>query len=184
MAILKLSAPWQIYYKELCELFKFDPEVRIVYDTDEQIINIYVDNTAKAEAMAAVLPTEKDFGGITVLIVVIPANKTNLRRTRGTTYEDLFYKNPIVDDIVTIEGVMTNPITYIIFKKEVVQYYNDSLSDAHGMCSTLYQDIASRVLDAGEGIFFCTNIKSSSSYKSWDVTDSRALTVTNAFSTI
>ena len=157
MAILKLSAPWQIYYKELCELFKFDPEVRIVYDTDEQIINIYVDNTAKAEAMAAVLPTEKDFGGITVLIVVIPANKTNLRRTRGTTYEDLFYKNPIVDDIVTIEGVMTNPITYVIFKKEVVQYYNDSLSDAHGLCSTLYQDIAKRVLDADEGIFFCTN---------------------------
>ena len=157
MAILKLSAPWQIYYKELCELFKFDPEVRIVYDTDEQIINIYVDNAAKADAMAAVLPTEKDFGGITVLIVVIPANKTNLRRTRGTTYEDLFYKNPIVDDIVTIEGVMTNPITYVIFKKEVVQYYNDSLSDAHGLCSTLYQDIAKRVLDADEGIFFCTN---------------------------
>ena len=157
MAILKLSAPWQIYYKELCELFKYDSEVRIVYDTDEQIINIYVDNTAKAEAMAAVLPTEKDFGGITVLIVVIPANKTNLRRTRGTTYEDLFYKNPIVDDIVTIEGVMTNPITYVIFKKEVVQYYNDSLSDAHGLCSTLYQDIAKRVLDADEGIFFCTN---------------------------
>ena len=157
MAILKLSAPWQIYYKELCELFKFDPEVRIVYDTDEQIINIYVDNAAKADAMYIVLPTEKSFGGVVVKINVVPANKTNLRRTRGTTYEDLFYKNPIVDDIVTIEGVMTNPITYIIFKKEVVQYYNDSLSDAHGLCSTLYQDIAKRVLDADEGIFFCTN---------------------------
>ena len=157
MAILKLSAPWQIYYKELCELFKFDPEVRIVYDTDEQIINIYVDNAAKADAMYIVLPAEKSFGGVVVKINVVPANKTNLRRTRGTTYEDLFYKNPIVDDIVTIEGVMTNPITYVIFKKEVVQYYNDSLSDAHGLCSTLYQDIAKRVLDADEGIFFCTN---------------------------
>lgn len=157
MAILKLSAPWQIYYKELCELFKFDPEVRIVYDTDAQIINIYVDNAAKADAMYIVLPTEKSFGSVVVEINVVPANKNNLRRTRGTTYEDLFYKNPIVDDIVTIEGVMTNPITYIIFKKEVVQYYNDSLSDAHGLCSTLYQDIAKRVLDADEGIFFCTN---------------------------
>ena len=157
MAILKLSAPWQIYYKELCELFKFDPEVRIVYDTDAQIINIYVDNAAKADAMYIVLPTEKSFGSVVVEINVVPANKNKLRRTRGTTYEDLFYKNPIVDDIVTIEGVMTNPITYIIFKKEVVQYYNDSLSDAHGLCSTLYQDIAKRVLDADEGIFFCTN---------------------------
>ena len=159
MAILKLSAPWQIYYKELCELFKHDSEVRIVYDTDEQVINIYVENTAKADAMAAVLPMEKEFGAITVQINVIPANPTfkKVKSVRGTIYEDLFRGNPIVDDIVTIEGVMTNPITYVIFKKEVVQYYNDSLSDAHGMCSTLYQDIASRVLDAGEGIFFCTN---------------------------
>ena len=160
MAILKLSAPWHIYYKELCELFKFDEEVRIIYDTEDQVINIYVDNAAKADAMYAVLPTEKDFGGVVVQINVIPANKTTfkgVRSKRGAIYEDLFYKNPIVDDIVTIEGIMTNPITYVIFKKEVVQYYNDSLSDAHGLCSTLYQDIAKRILDADEGIFFCTN---------------------------
>ena len=62
---------------------------------------------------------------------------------------------------------MTNPITYVIFKKEVVQYYNDSLSDAHGMCSTLYQDIAKRILDADEGIFFCTNDTMNIAYKNW-----------------
>ena len=183
MAILKLSAPWQIYYKELCELFKKDSEVRIVYDTDEQIINIYVENTAKADAMAAVLPTEKEFGGVTVYINVIPANPTfkKAKSTRATMYEDLFRGNPIVDDIVTIEGIMTNPITYIIFSKEVVQYYNDSLADAHGVCSTLYQDIASRVLDAGEGIFFCTNTTANASYK---IPSSYTITTSNAFSTM
>lgn len=181
MAILKLSAPWHIYYDELCELFEQDKEVRIVYDTDEQIINIYVDNAAKADAMYAVLPTVKEFGNVNLEINVIPANKPNLRRTKGTTYEDLFYGNPIVDDIVTIEGVMTNPITYVIFKKEVVQYYNDSLADAHGMCSTLYQDIASRVLDAGEGIFFCTNTTANASYK---IPSSYTITTSNAFSTM
>ena len=180
MAILKLSAPWQIYYKELCELFKHDSEVRIIYDTDEQVINIYVENTAKADAMAAVLPMEKEFGAITVQINVIPANPTfkKAKSVRGTIYEDLFRGNPIVDDIVTIEGVMTNPITYVIFKKEVVQYYNDSLSDAHGMCSTLYQDIAKRVLDAGEGIFFCTNNTMNINYKipSYTITTSNSYT--------
>ena len=183
MAILKLSAPWQIYYKELCELFKHDSEIRIIYDTDEQIINIYVESTAKADAMAAVLPTEKEFGGITVYINIIPANPTfkKAKSVRGSLYEDLFRGNSIVDDIVTIEGVMTNSITYVIFKKEVVQYYNDSLADAHGMCSTLYQDIAKRVLDAGEGIFFCTNnTVGSLSCK----IPSYTLTTTNAFSTM
>jgi len=168
MAILKLSAPWHTYYKELNELFKLDDEVRIVYDTDEQVINIYVENIAKADAMAAVLPTEKEFGAITVQVNVIPANTTfkKAKSIRGSLYEDLFRGNPIVD-IVTIEGVMTNPITYVIFKKEVVQYYNDSLSDAHGMCSTLYQDIANRILDAGEGIFFCTNTSTISKTSVW-----------------
>ncbi len=180
MAILKLSAPWHTYYKELCELFKKDNEVRIVYDTDEQVINIYVDNTAKADAMAAVLPVEKDFGGVTVQINVIPANPTfkKAKSIRGSLYEDLFRGNSIVDDIVTIEGVMTNPITYVIFSKEVVQYYNDSLADAHGLCSTLYQDIAKRVLDAGEGIFFCTN-NTSGCFK----LPSYAITTSNSYTT-
>ena len=178
MAILKLSAPWHTYYKELNELFKFDDEVRIVYDTDEQIINIYVESTAKADAMAAVLPTEKEFGAITVQINVVPANPTfkKAKSVRGSLYEDLFRGNPIV----TIEGVMTNPITYVIFKKEVVQYYNDSLSDAHGMCSTLYQDIASRVLNAGEGIFFCTNNTMNISCK----IPSYTITASNSYTTM
>lgn len=160
MAVLKLSAPWQIYYKELCLLFERDEEVRIVYDTDQQVISIYVDNAAKADAMAAALPTEKEFGNVSLTIAVIPANKSNLRRTQGSTYEDLFYKNPIVNDIVTVDGVLTNPITYVIFKKEVVQYFNDDLGDANGMCSTLYQDIAKRVFEPEKGIHFCTDTNS------------------------
>ena len=161
MAILKLSAPWEIYYKELNELFKQDEEVHIIYDRDDQIINIYVENEAKADAMYTALPQVKEFGGVTLEINVVPANKTNLRRSRGTTYEDLFYKNPIVNDIVTIDGIMSNPITYIIFEKEVVQYYNDNLGDANGLCSTLYQDIAKRIFCEEDGVFFCTdkNIK-------------------------
>ena len=164
MAVLKLSAPWQIYYKELCLLFEQDEEVRIVYDTDQQIISIYVDNAAKADAMAAALPTEKEFGNVTLTIVVVPANKSNLRRTRGTVYEDLFYKNPIVNDVVTIDGILTNPITYVIFKKEVVQYFNDDLGDAHGMCSTLYQDIAKRIFESENSVHFCTSTSSSYAY--------------------
>lgn len=182
MAILKLSAPWQIYYKELCELFKHDSEVRIVYDTDEQIINIYVENTAKADALTMILPTEKEFGAVIVQINVIPANTTfkKAKSIRASIYEDLFRGNPIVDDIVTIEGVMTNPITYVIFKKEVVQYYNDSLGDAHGMCSTLYQDIAERIFDEHEGIFFCTNTTADAfKIPSWTISTTPAFTTSS-----
>ena len=180
MALLKLSAPWQIYYKELCALFDKDEEIHIIYDQDDQIINIYVENEAKADALAEMLPTFKHFGSMKITIVIIPANKCNARRSKGSIIEDIFYKNPIVDDIVTIDGVMTNPITYVIFKKEVVQYYNDSLSDAHGMCSTLYQDIAERIFDEHEGIFFCTNTTEAAfKLPSWSISATPAYTTSS-----
>ena len=80
MALLKLSAPWQIYYKELCALFEKDSEIHIVYDVDEQIISIYVENEAKADALAEMLPEFKHFGSMKITIMIIPANKCNSRR--------------------------------------------------------------------------------------------------------
>ena len=158
MAVVKLSAPWQTYYKELSLLFEHDDEVRIIYDTDDQIINIYVDNAVKAEAMAAALPAVKQFGSVELEINIIPSNRVNmLKASKGMGFVDLFKGNSIVDDVVVVDGIMTNPITYVIFKKEVVQYFNDDLGDAHGVCTTLYQDIAKRVFEDQEGVFFCTN---------------------------
>lgn len=165
MAVVKLSAPWQTYYKELSLLFEHDDEVRIIYDTETQIINIYVDNVVKAEAMAAALPTAKEFGTVTLEINIIPSNKVNMfKASKGKGFVDLFKGNLIVDEVVVVEGIMSNPITYVIFKKEVVQYFNDDLGDANGMCTTLYQDIAKRVFEDHEGVFFCTNTKTLSSY--------------------
>jgi len=168
MAVVKLSAPWQTYYKELSLLFEHDDEVRIIYDTDAQMINIFVDNAVKAEVMTTALPAVRQFGSVELKINIIPSNKVNmLKASKGMGFVDLFRGNSIVDDVVVVEGIMSNPITYVIFKKEVVQYFNDDLGDAHGMCSTLYQDIASRVLDAGEGIFFCTNTSTISKTSVW-----------------
>ena len=168
MALLKLSAPWHVYYKELCALFDEDREVRIVYDTDGQIIDIYVDNQVKADAMTELLPNVKDFGTVQLQINVIPANKTGFRRSKPATFTALFENNPIVNNIFTVD-MMTNTMTYIVFRKEVVQYYNDNLGDANGVCSTLYQDIASRIFEEKEGIYFCTDIGDINK-SSWTVT--------------
>ena len=157
MAKLNLAAPWYTYYNELCALFKEDKEVHIVYDEMDQIINIYVDNQSKADAMNQVLPTSMDFGNVELEINIVPSNDLNVRKSVGSLFQDLFYKNSICKDVVTIEGIFTNPITYVIFKKEVVQYYNDNLGDAHGICSTLYQDIAKRVFLEKDSIYYCTD---------------------------
>ena len=157
MAKLNMSAPWYVYYNELCVLFKEDDEVHIVYDELDQIINIFVENQVKADAMTQVLPSVKQFGSVELEINVVPANKLRGLSSKGNVFKDLFAGNPICKDIVIVEGIFTNPLTYVIFRKEVVQYYNDDLGDAHGVCSTLYQDIAKRIFIDHESVYFCTD---------------------------
>ena len=159
MALLKLTAPWRIYYKELCALFEKDEEVHIVYDEDNQLINLYVENEAKAEAMTTVLPVTIEYGNVELKINIIPADRCNFRRSNGELMSDLFYGNPILNNIIIYDGIFTNPITYVIFENKVVQYYNDDIGDVNGICSTLYQDIAKRVFNDLDGIYYCTAYK-------------------------
>lgn len=156
MAKLKISSPWVTYYNELRELFKGDDGVRIVYDEENSNINIYVAEQAKATALEHFLPTVKEFGNVSLVINVIPPNETKLFKTTATpTIRDVFNGNPHVDDIVEIEGMFS--ATYVVFHKEVVQYFDDNLGDINGNISTLYQNIANDVFGEHAGIFFCTN---------------------------
>lgn len=59
MAKLKLSPPWVIFYQQIKALFEKDPNIKIVYDEDEQKISLFVDNANKADALTRLLPTEK-----------------------------------------------------------------------------------------------------------------------------
>lgn len=156
MAKLKISSPWVTYYNELRELFKGDDGVRIVYDEENSNINIYVAEQAKATALEHFLPTVKEFGNVTLAINVIPPNETKLFKTTTTpTIRDVFKGNPHVDDIIEIDGMFS--ATYVVFHKEVVQYFDDNLGDINGNISTLYQNIANDVFGEHAGIFFCTN---------------------------
>ncbi len=49
-------------------------------------------------------------------------------------------------------------LTHVVFENRVVQYFNDDISDINGLCSTLYQDIAKRVLKNIDNVFFCTDM--------------------------
>jgi hypothetical protein len=56
------------------------------------------------------------------------------------------------------------PLTYVVFKNRVVQFFNDNLNDPHGVISTLYQDIADEIFadmpyQAHGGIAYCTDVE-------------------------
>lgn len=159
MAKLKLQSPWIQFYDEIEVFFKEDPEVLVIYDEDEYEIRLYVDDPQKAEALTNVLPSEKQYGNITLKVTVIPSNDTavgDIPIIKSDILQALS-GNPIVEDFKVVTGIFANDIVYVVFRKEVVQYFNDNLGDANGNCSTLYQDIAKRIFNEIPGVYFCTS---------------------------
>jgi len=156
MPELKLSTPWQTYYRQVYALFDPDPEVAVMFDDgEEKVLTLYVDNGIKANAIAALMPTEKQFGNVTVKVNVVPSNA---EESTDMLFRHAFCGNPIFSDVEVAEGIFTNPIYYVIFEPSIVQFWNDDLSDANGVCTTLPQDVAKEVFESKDGVFFCTEL--------------------------
>lgn len=151
---VNLSAPWYTYVNELRALFGEDEEISIVFDSLAMDVQLFVDNQKKADALTQLLPVEKEFGDVKLKITVIPTD------VLGDSVVDLmgaaFEGNPVLARICTSSSLLGS-FTYAVFRKEVVQFYNDQLDDINGNKSMLYQDVAKDVLKARGDIFYCTN---------------------------
>lgn len=153
---VKLSAPWTTFYREVEALFGEDPDIKIVFDENDLVIRLLVEDPDKADALTQLLPTEKNFGNVTVSLSVIPANK-DVAPSKISLIKRAFHGNPAYHYSASAEGIFSNPIHYVVFANKVVQFFNDDLGDVNGNCSTLYQEIAKDVLGEGEGICYCTD---------------------------
>lgn len=179
MAKVKLSSPWVSYYNEVCAMFKNDPYVCVVYDEDEYTINLYVNHGAKAAALEMLMPTSKEFGaeigqGVTLHINVIPSNRALSKMKAAKkqlqtdpddqeiNFEDLFNTafqcNNVYHCAHSVFGPYGFNATYVMFNKEVAQYYDDNLADYNGVRSTLYQEIAKDIFEEIPGVFYCTAV--------------------------
>lgn len=161
MPKLNMSAPWVTLYHQIVALFGDDPEIHAInYDEENNVIKMYVENSTKAEAIGLLLGTERTFGNVTVKIDIIPANPLESGDITRL-FNEAFRGNPAFSYLATADGIFSNPITYVVFKNEVVQYWDDNLGDVNGNCSTLYQEIAKNVIDLGQnaaGVFYCTDV--------------------------
>lgn len=153
MKTVKISPPWIQYVNKINALFDRDKEVKLIYDNDNVELKLFVDDNDKAEAIAAILPSEKKFGNVTLKITVLPSNTDN---SVSSVFVKAFKGNPVLKDVTVISDAFTNPVTYCVFEKTVVQYYDDNLGDPYGLKSTLYQDIANEIFEKHDGVLFCT----------------------------
>lgn len=157
MKKLGLSSPWITYWHEIEELFGHDPEISVVYEEDEKTVKLYVRNSAKAEALTQLLPPEKTFGNVKLKIEVVPANVGEMKI--GELYEVAFKDNPVFSYVSGGDNIMTEDMTYVVFRNRVVQFFNDNLNDINGNTSTLYENIARDVFEdvVEPGTCFCTD---------------------------
>lgn len=154
-----LTAPWITLFNEYKAMFAKDPNVKVAfeeYKDDRKYITLYVTGDKKAKALEKLLPSEVKFGNIVVKIVVKLANKL-ADEDIVQLFREAFDGNEAVSSIQIISNPFVLKAAYIVFKKKVVQFYNDNFTDINGNCSTLYQEIAKDIFEIHDEICFCTS---------------------------
>lgn len=158
MAKLGLSSPWVVYYRKVEAMFKQDSEVRVIFDEERKELSLFVADEKKANALMKLLPEEVDFGNVTLKVIVVPPNTDKVDSVESDIV-DAFVGNPALSYVQRVDGIFSNPIIYVVFEKEVVQYFTDNLSDIHGIESTLYQNIAKDIFNHVDNVYYCTDIE-------------------------
>lgn len=151
-SIPKMSPPWVTYFHEVEVLFKDDPDVKISFDERTPELKLLVNGSMKAMALKKLLPKFVTFGHVMMNVVVVPSNSSdsNLELLRVA-----FAGNKLLvhtESVNTQFGVMN----FAVFKKDVAQFFNDDLSDIHGMVSKLYSDVARDVFESVKDVNFNT----------------------------
>ena len=153
MENVKISPPWLTYSREINKLFERDEEVNVTYDEEQKLVMLRVTNYEKAQALKKLLPAEKNFGGVTVKVSI---EYENTAKTLEDYYKLAFKNNPVFKYSFVATTTGSNVVTYIVFEKEVAQFWNDDMSDPHGVTSMLYKDIARDVF-GDNGATFSTD---------------------------
>ena len=160
---LELQAPWYNYQKKLNALFESDPDIKVcslVQDTTEEadyVLNIEVRNHEKFQALDRVLPKMKTFGNISVRNIVYDMENQSGEEYGMSLYQRLFEGNDLVADFKAVMDNLGGKHIYLRFKPEVVQFFDDDLTDYSGNWSGLAQDIAREVFEGNTyGVNFCT----------------------------
>lgn len=165
MARLNLVSPWFEYYHKMKALFGEDPDINIVFDDELMELKFYVGSPLKAEVLEKFICPVVKWGDVVLNNIIIPGNREYYKYVTGEempVHEMLYYLfsgNPHFADILYIDTIFSNGITYVMFKKEVIQYYTDDLGDPHGITSILMEDLAKELLNSQEGVFYCTDVE-------------------------
>lgn len=163
MSNLKLLSPCQEFNNKVRALFAGDKDIEVseIYKPDEGdesyfAFDIMVRNHKKFMALNSVVPPVVVFGNLSLGICVLDIENEQVETDPAQLFIAIFEGNPHIKDVKQAIDVAGLTHAYVRFKPEVIQFFNDDLSDFDRNWSGLAQDIARDLFKVGFGVHFCT----------------------------
>ena len=163
MSKLKLEAPWYTYQKKVKALFCGDPAISVGEVAENEngdtayYFDIEVRDHEKFIALDRVMPKKVTFGNVTMAIILYDEANAAADDDALALYKTIFNGNPNVDSVQAAYDHTGTRHGFVLFKPEVIQFFDDDIHDFNGLWSGLMQDIAKEVFEAEvRGIHFCT----------------------------
>ncbi|PFA62207.1 hypothetical protein CN378_21610 [Bacillus sp. AFS015802] len=169
---VQLSPPWITYFNELKNTIGTDPEVTMgpLIPVDSQYIAIVTTtNNEKAAALATLLDPSIEFGNVTLTVIIVNNEQEIVTGLpcplRSFAVAELVQValegNPYFERVVVKPQLPGGPnAVYPVFKAEVIQFFNDDISNLcnsfTGVASTVFSDVMKDDV-CGVAILFSTD---------------------------
>lgn len=154
--VVKLSSPVEMVHHRLAAFFKGDKDIIVgEIDYDSYVLDVTVTNAEKYAALSRIMETHFDFGNLHLDIDLIYERSKEEEADPLEDLETVLEGNPLFKKMEYIKS-MGAEFNFCIFNKEVVQYFDDILSDPHGQRSTLAQDMAPEIFNV-KNVMYCTD---------------------------
>jgi len=162
---LKLSAPWVTYFKMVCNLLSGDPEIRMpktITEGEDGKCSFWIESTnaTKIIALSKILKNEIQMGNITITISFRCINDdfgVDLQGdVTGADYTNAFTGNPLFSKVVTEIFPGDAKVYYAVFKREIISFFNDDMTDYHANAHFIVADLVKQVINESTTVNVCT----------------------------
>lgn len=150
-----ISAPWVTKAKEIITLFAKDTDLDVTFKEETNTVIIESTNTYKIMALEKILKKEFTFGNVTLKVECLVKNE---KESMAALFKTAFAGNPHISQIQEVTTPMSPSETYVVFKKEVLQFFNDDISDFYGNWNGLAEDIIRDLVNENVRANFSTEI--------------------------
>jgi len=158
--VVGLQSPWVTTYNKIKALFERDDDLEITGITNDgegvYTFSIISANSTKLNSIERILKNEFVFGNVKLVVKFVYENKVDA--VTAADFKNAFNGNNVLRKVETVDTVLANDVNYVIFSKEIVQFFNDDIGDYFGNYNGLFEDIARECFKEEIRANYCTDI--------------------------